>query len=409
MSKLLLVFLLVFVLTLPVFAQSVDTAWVRRYNGPADTTDVGRAIVVDGSGNVYVTGGSYGSGTGWDYATIKYDSSGNQVWVQRYDGPGSYIDEAFAIVLDDPGNVYVTGTSYSNLTGSDYATIKYDSSGNQLWVQRYSGPGIREDAAKAIALDNSGNVYVTGYSVRNVLPYDEDYITIKYDSSGSQVWVQKYGGPGIYIDEALAIAADGSGNVYVTGVSYGSGTEFDYATIKYDSSGSQVWVQRYNSPASDTDAASAIALDGSGNVYVTGASSGSGTDVDYATIKYDSAGNQVWVQRYSGPENVVDYLPDLAVDGSGNVYVTGETYGSGTNWDYVTIKYVQLPFRRGDANRDGFLNGSDVIFLINYLFKGGPHPDPIITGDPRCDGVVNVSDVIYLINYLFKGGPPPAC
>jgi iron complex transport system substrate-binding protein len=69
----------------------------------------------------------------------------------------------------------------------------------------------------------------------------------------------------------------------------------------------------------------------------------------------------------------------------------------------VSVKY----FKAGDANSDTLLTVSDVVFLINYLFKGGPAPDPVESGDVDCDGKVSVSDVVYLINYLFKGGPPP--
>ena len=79
---------------------------------------------------------------------------------------------------------------------------------------------------------------------------------------------------------------DGSGNVYVTGRSYGSGTDYDYATLKYDPDGNQLWIQRYNGPGNALDEATAIAVDGAGNVYVTGFGSGSGTDYDYATLKY---------------------------------------------------------------------------------------------------------------------------
>src|SRR6266516_6773880 len=97
-------------------------------------------------------------------------------------------------------------------------------------------------------------------------------------------------------DGATAIDVDDSGNVYVTGSSTGSGTGSDYATIKYDSLGQEQWVARYNGPGNDADLATGIAIDGSGNVYVTGGSAG-----DYATVKYDSAGQQQWVARYNGP------------------------------------------------------------------------------------------------------------
>src|SRR5262249_411726 len=132
-----------------------------------------------------------------------------------------------------------------------------------------------------------------------------------------QDWVALYNG-GYGLDIAYAVAVDGSGNVYVTGSSVGPGSCNldcnDYATIKYDASGQQQWVARYNGPANDDDHASAIAVDASGNVYVTGSSIGTTwPDFDYATVKYDSSGQQQWVARYSGPGNDLDFGNAIAV------------------------------------------------------------------------------------------------
>ena len=317
-----------------------DTAWLRRYNGPVVSWyDEAFAIAVDDSGTVYVTGGNCWSGMYPDYATIKYYPNGGIAWVRRYNGPGNYDDVAQAIAVDGSGNVYVTGYCYDDSgTTSDYATIKYYPNGDAAWVRRYNGPENGDDGARAIAVDRSGNVYVTGFSLASSWP-DYDYATIKYYPSGDPAWVRTYNGPGNSTDEAVAIAVDESGNVYVTGRSKGSGSEDDYATIKYDANGNQLWVRRYNGPGNYQDRAYAIAVDDSGNVYVTGYSYGNGTSADYGTIKYDQNGNQLWATRYNGPENPDDRAYDITVDGSNNVYVTGQSGG-----DYATIKYVQ----RGD-------------------------------------------------------------
>jgi hypothetical protein len=315
--------------------------WVARYDGPGNADDFALAIAIDGSGNVYVTGYSSGSGTSFDYATIKYNASGAEEWVTRYNGPGNAFDAASAIAVDNSGNVYVTGQSTSSgpIQSVDYATIKYNASGTEQWVARYDGPDNSADFANAIALDDSANVYVTGGSTGTSGTYD--YATIKYDASGTEEWVARYNGPGNLDDSATAIAIDGSANVYVTGDSPGSGTSLDYATIKYDPSGAEQWVARYNGPGNFNDDARAIAVDVSGNVYVTGASTGSDGIYDYATAKYDASGAEQWVARYNGPGNLIDFARAIGVDGSGNVYVTGESLGSDTNYDYATIKYVQ--------------------------------------------------------------------
>jgi uncharacterized delta-60 repeat protein len=317
--------------------------WVRRYNGPGNSRDEADAIAVDSSGNIYVTGQSYNSSEygDCDYATIKYDPNGNQLWVARYNGLGNYLDWAHAIAVDSFGNIYVTGESPGSGPYPDYATIKYNSDGNELWVARYNGPGVGDDRPYAIAIDGSGNIYVTGNSWGG---YDinHDYATIKYDSSGNELWVRRYNGPGNGEECAYAIAVDGSGNIYVTGFSAASGSDqasYDYATIKYDPNGNQLWVRGYNGPGNDRDYATAIAVDGSGNIYVTGWSSGSGTYDDYATIKYDTNGNELWVRRYNGPGNYADYANAIAVDNYGNIYVTGYSSGFGANFDYATIKY----------------------------------------------------------------------
>jgi hypothetical protein len=426
MIKLILMWGIVFSYTLPLFAQSVDTAWVRRYNGPGDDQDGAEALVVDVYGNCYVTGTSKGRGTWNDYATIKYDRNGNELWVRRYNGPMNYEDGAHSIAVDRSGNVYVTGGSFGSDTGTDYATVKYDSMGNKIWVRRYNGPGNSNDDASAVVVDFSGDIHVTGSSLGIETGYDYSTIkyrpngdtawvrrfdggrepgsgasdivvdrsgnvyvtgddgTVKYDSTGTELWIgswggsalvvdalsnvyiagsiygdgkdfnyatikynpdgdtawlRTYNGPGDYSDFAKAIAVDSSGNIYVTGSSWGYKTSQDYATIKYDPLGNELWVKRYNGPGNSSDGAFALTVDGSGDIYVTGESNQDSIQADYATIKYDPNGNELWVQRYDGPANYGDHGIAIAVDSFNNVYVTGASWG--TWYDYATIKYVQ--------------------------------------------------------------------
>jgi uncharacterized delta-60 repeat protein len=328
------------------YSPSGTQLWVKRYKGPGNGWDEPCTIAVDGSGNVYITGTSLGSGSNNDYATIKYSPNGKRLWVRRYNGPGNVDDGASAMAVDGSGNVYVTGESGFG-DKRDYATIKYSSNGKQLWVRRYNGPNNRVDSACALTVDSSGNVYVTGGSDGTIyldLNYAFCYATVKYNPNGKQLWASRYVGPGYIGDYAHAIAVDNSGNVYVTGESIGSGTGGDYATIKYNSNGKQLWVRRYNGRENGDDEATAIVVDGSGNVCVTGVTEDWGkiNSSDYATIKYSSNGKRLWVRRYDGPGTLYGHYDKphaMAVDGSGNIYVTGESFGAGTLNDYATVKY----------------------------------------------------------------------
>jgi hypothetical protein len=305
--------------------------WVARYDGAGVEDDDGRAIAIDGSGNVYVTGSS-----GGDYATIKYDSDGNQFWAARYEGSAGSDDGAVAVALDNSGNIYVAGTSQG-----DYATLKYDNDGDQLWAVRYYGSG-GDDAARDMALDDAGNVYVTGKSYSCDWRHYE-YATVKYDSGGNQVWAAGCHSEECGEGEPVCVAVDGSGNVYVTGRSYYNRKHlYGYATVKYDSNGNRCWVARYDGAAGGRESwPFDMALDGSGNIYVTGDSyNGSGVNYAYVTLKYNSDGNEVWVAYYNGPADGWDQAVALAVDALGNVYVTGKSDGGTSCRDFLTIKYV---------------------------------------------------------------------
>jgi hypothetical protein len=151
----------------------VSQEWVRQYGNEGAGTDVAVGMVVDASANTYVTGTSRGLGPFTDIATIKYDPDGKVLWTKRYNGTGQGNDEASGIAVDNAGNVYVTGWSYVPGSSYDYATVKYAPDGNLLWEMRYNGPMNGSDYAHAIAVDDNGNVYVTGTS-------DGCFLTIKY-------------------------------------------------------------------------------------------------------------------------------------------------------------------------------------------------------------------------------------
>jgi hypothetical protein len=313
-------------------------SWAARYDGPVHGNDFALAIATDDVGNTFTVGYTGGDTIGWDFVTVKYDQLGNQQWASIYSTPDE--DYAVAVATDGAGNVYVAGNAGSPYTLSwDYIVVKYDAaSGETLWSRRYNGPGNERDEVAGLAVDHEGNVIVTGSSVDSLT--NLDFTTIKYSAAGEQLWLRRYDGPASSADQAFGIAVDASNNVVVTGSSPDPTADADLATVKYLADGTQSWVMRYNGTAGGFDEARSVAVDAAGNVYVTGSCTNTGTRSDYVTVKYDASGNQQWVETYDGPINRADGAVAIALDNSGGgVCVTGWSAGSGTGTDYATVRY----------------------------------------------------------------------
>ena len=240
------------------------------------------------------------------------------------------------------------------------------SPGAVTWTKRYNGPGNSVDSAEALAVSPDGSrVFVAGYSTGSATSYD--YATIGYDAStGARLWAARYNGPGTSYDSAAALAVSPDGTaVFVTGGSTGSAGDDDYATFAYDSStGATLWAARYNGPGKSNDNATDVEVSPDGSkVFVTGGSFGSTGGYDYATIAYDaSTGARMWIARYKGPANDYDVAGGLGVSPDGSsVFVTGYSLGSGDPSAYATVAYdsstgTKLWIRRynGPANSESW-------------------------------------------------------
>jgi len=227
-----------------------------------------------------------------------YLQNGNANWIRRYNGPDNSYDFGRSITSDNNGNIIVTGESNFNNSGYDYNTIKYNQNGDLLWASGYNGTGNGDDLGVSVKTDDQNNIYVTGSS--NGVGTNEDYVTLKYNSAGTQQWLQRLNGSGNGRDvpKSMVIGIDNS--LYITGTSLNSGN-FDYASVKYDTSGVEKWVRTYNGNGSGLDAATSIAINNQEFVVVTGLSyGGSGTSYDYASVKYSQS---------TGIQNISNEIP----------------------------------------------------------------------------------------------------
>jgi uncharacterized delta-60 repeat protein len=328
------------------FNANGDTLWWRTKNGKASGDDEAIAVGVDASGNVFVAGYQDNDQRQNDIVVIKFDSVGTVLWDTTWDSPVSLDDVPADLKIDGSGNCFVGGSAEPDTVpgSSDYITIKYDPTGAILWSRQYSRPGVTygKDELAAITLDAGGHVYVTGRSLNTL--GDEDFITIKYDGSvGTELWVQTYNGGND--DMAKAIIKDNLGNIIVTGSS-DNGNNNDIRTIKYTSGGSLRWTRSYNAPANQEDNPRAIAVDANDNVIVASESDidlSPSSNFDFQTIKYDSAGTLQWAIRTGNVVPQDDQPNSVAVDGSGNIFVTGKSDQNITpgvaNNDFMTVMY----------------------------------------------------------------------
>ncbi|HKQ37974.1 MAG TPA: SBBP repeat-containing protein [Verrucomicrobiae bacterium] len=286
-----------------VLAQSApDLLWARRAGG--NDSDTGHSIAIDLSGNVYVAGAFYAMN---DFGAVKLTSAGL----------------------------------------SDIFIAKYDPDGNFLWARRAGGTGY--DEARGIAVDASGNAYVTGlfqltanFAPTNLVSAGQsDVFLAKYDPAGNLQWARRAGGNDF--EESHAIRIDSSTNIYIAGyfdanANFGSSAlhnnsgSSDIFIAKADPNGNFLWARQAG--GNGEDIGDAIALDAAANVYVTGyfetnavfetttlVAAGTTGLRDMFLASYTSAGNFRWVRQAGGVGE--DAGSAVAADDQGNVYVTG--------------------------------------------------------------------------------------
>ena len=364
--------------------------WIKQYNGAGNGDDIATGLFIDASSNVYITG-AITTATNVDAVTIKYNSSGTQQWLTTYNGTGSGYDCGADVIVDASSNVYITGVSYNAVPNTDAITIKYNSSGTQQWVSRYNNISNMDDAGVKIAL-NGSNVVVSGLAHTNATRYG--YCAISYNTStGTQTGytITIAGGSGI--DQVNDMVITSAGNIYIAGATPVTGQGYNYDVIKLNSNLSMAWEQTYNSGSTNNDIATGIKVDASDNVYVTGSSTSSSQGKNINTIKYNSSGTQQWVQTFNDALNKDDEANAMAIDGSGNIYITGYISTEIDITDYLTIKYNSSGNLLWSVHNDGAAHLNDKSTNIAIDNNG----DIVVSGESETEpGVFQYATVKYV-------------
>lgn len=253
-----------------------DTIWTRKkiqsgYEFNENFT------AIDSNNNLLVSGlKTFVSLNQRSYMVIKYDSNGNELWTALTPGTGFVNVQGLAI--DANGNCYIACST------GDYTLIKYNVNGILQWQTSYNGPGNLEDLPTGLSLDLNGNIFLTGSSFSTNTA--SDYTTIKYNPNGDTIWSRKYNGPANGSDKPYAIFTDNQNNVYITGAAKFTNTELNIATIKYSNSGNELWTIYYNNQTNGENYSYNVICDNNYNVFISGISNGNVSSFDYITIKY---------------------------------------------------------------------------------------------------------------------------
>lgn len=332
--------------------------FVKRYNGRGRETwsrqlgrrrnDSSYGVGTDDAGNTYLLSRTNGrlaganAGIGNDIVLSKFDRRGRELWANQF---GSFsLDNGFVDPkVNSSGEVLIAGytngglggpnASSEDIPGTDSWVAKYSSNGEQLWLQQFGTPA--GDETFGIDVDSQDNVYTTGWTTGSLEGSNAGIYDIwlaKFDTEGNQEWIQQFGTD--TFDWSWDVATDLNDDVYITGWTLGnlegnSAGSYDIWVAKYDSEGNQQRLDQFGTGGDD--AALGIDVDDLGNYYLTGytdgdlAGDGNAGSYDAWVAKYDSQGNQLWIEQFgsSGLENAYE----VSVSGS-SVFVTGTTDSS---------------------------------------------------------------------------------
>ena len=337
--------------------------WSYQFGSP--DSDGALAIAVDGSGNIILVGHTGGglpewTNAGYDDAWVrKLSPEGIEVWTRQFGS--SEPDQAFGVAVDGSGNIIVVGGTMDVLPGQtsagyeDAFVRKFSPAGVELWTRQFGSPA--SDRAWGVTADGSGNVIVAGRT-EGVLPGQTkagswDAFVREFSPAGVELWTTQFGSPAP--DAALAVAVDGAGNIFVAGHTMGvlpgqtSGGVDDAYVRKLSAAGAELWTRQFGTPLSDE--AFAIAVDGTGNAFVTGNTAGTfpgETKAGYEDAfvqKLSPDGADLGTRQFGSPAPDVAF--GVAVDGTGNIFAAGATYGampgqtSAGHWDAFVVRLNQ--------------------------------------------------------------------
>jgi hypothetical protein len=319
-----------------------DLMWSNICLPPVYLLGSGYAITTDNIQNVY-TAGNIGKPNGtYDLILLKYSQSGSLIDSIIYDLGVFSSESATSICIDSAGgNIYVMGSIEQSGSSVDILVVKFNSTLNAVWTKILSGTAALADMPVQMIIGNDNKLIVCAGLNNNAT--DLDYGIFKLDTNSTVLMQYTFNGSGNNRDIPYSVTSDDTNNIYVTGSSRRADTlgSEDMVTLKLSAGGSLVWSKSYNGIGGGIDYGTSVAVDISGNIYAGGTTNKFGNHVEYALIKYSSTGELMWLEKYSRIFFSEDFVYTAAVDKSANVFITGISFDSLSDYDITTIKYSQ--------------------------------------------------------------------
>lgn len=301
--------------------------WAVAPGIAAGTDDEAEGLALDGSGNVYVTGGARRADGSWDVVTLKLRPNGAVAWIRRHNSGAARFDRGLAVAVRGAA-VYVAGLSEREGRGDDLVLIKYSVDGTRRWVRYYDDPLHRHESLMGMAVARGG-VYLCGAG-KATSAGPGDALLVKFLADGRLAWAKWAAGDAGGDDAWTDVAVDGAGRVHVTGAHRRRATGDDIVTALYTAAGLRLWQRGYSTVGRRMDVGTALAVDAGGRTYVCGARTSRSGETDVVALKYGPDGATLWATVYPDPAAYPvefdlgdDWAADVAVAG-GLVYVAGQ-------------------------------------------------------------------------------------
>lgn len=345
-----------------------ELAWEQTFSPSLGTNCYGIGLTTDASGDIYAIGASKGATGGFDFAVLKYSPSGIKLWHKILAGAATGDDIPTGVLCSPTGSsLFVTGARSGSTGQYDYWTHCLNgTNGNTVWSAVYDYAGLN-DAPAALRLDAFGNPIVTGVSAASALNWE--LTTVKYNASnGQQLSANRVSnnGIGLYLPSGLDL--DGSGNMYVTGTTATSLTEFDIKTVRINSDFTLGWQKTFDAP-SKLDSATQIKVTTAGDVYVTGYYKRDQQGIEGVLLKYDVSGDLKWKKVRTNNTQTAQCRPyRLTLDAAGNAFVAYEVV-DGEKANIAVVQYTPAGEIKWERNTDK-KSGRDLLLNISLDASG---------------------------------------